>query len=223
MRSRWLTYVGMLVSASLLCWFLPLFHVRPLGSETSGNTTRVPDQPITSVPHKLESYATGSPVTELWAKLDADFASAQKQYGQQAGLGGAWYFRVQGTGTVHSVEKNLAIVEVEGSHRRVHLELGVIVDNTVREAIGVKAKQFLNSQDFNAFSAELNRQVEEEVIKPIRQLLLDGTMVSFVGCTKVSGKSDLDPLYLIPIRLSIVNEPSSKPKDETPIGEGSAR
>jgi predicted lipoprotein len=76
-----------------------------------------------------------------------------------------------------------------------------VVDNTIREAIGVKASDFANSQDFNAVSSELNRRVEQEVIAPNRAFLKVGMLVDFVGCAKIGGKSDLDPLGLIPIQL----------------------
>ena len=66
-----------------------------------------------------------------------------------------------------------------------------------------------NSQDFNAFAAELNRQVDKEVLTPNRDLLnKPGTVVRFVGCARLAGKSDLNPLALVPISLEIVKSGS---------------
>ncbi len=135
-------------------------------------------------------------------------------------MGGAWYFCVQGAGIVESVDKARAVIAIAGTSRRVHLELGVAVDSTVREAVGVKASQFQNSQEFNAYSAELNRQVEEDVVALNRNALLQGAQVSFVGCAKVSGKSDLDPLRLIPIRLEITFRDADAPTK--PAADGAA-
>ncbi len=117
-----------------------------------------------------------------------------------------------------SVDQERAIVAIAGSTRQVHLQLGVVVDNTVRDSIGVKARQFVNSQAFNAFSAELNRQVEEEIIKPNRTALVQGATISFIGCTKISSKSDIDPLKLIPIQLNAIEAPApASPLSAAPV------
>ena len=110
----------------------------------------------------LRAGDAGTDIAQLWNAFDADATAARSQYGRQAGLGGAWYFCIRGQGTVETVEKDRVVLTVTDSSRRVCLELGVVVDNTVREAIGVKASDFANSQDFNAVSSELNRRAEQE-------------------------------------------------------------
>nr|WP_186776364.1 DUF2291 family protein [Rubripirellula reticaptiva] len=149
----------------------------------------------------LRTGDAGTDVVQLWNAFDADTTGARSQYGRQAGLGGAWYFCIRGQGTVETVEKDRVVLTVTDSPRRICLELGVVVDNTVREAIGVKASDFANSQDFNAVSSELNRRAEQEVIAANRAFLKEGVVVDFVGCAKISGKSDIDPLCMIPIQL----------------------
>jgi predicted lipoprotein len=189
-----------------LCWFFPLFHIRPLGGDTQGGVSfqLANESPTTSEPRKLEAYVTtATEALALWQAFDADPSKAKKELGKQAGLGGAFFFCVRGKGTVESVQHDRVLLEAEGSPRRVCLELGVVVDNTVREAVGVKASQFNNSQDFNALSSDFNRQVEENVIAPNRALLKEGVHLDFVGCCKIGGKSDLDPLCLIPIQLRV--------------------
>ncbi len=114
------------------------------------------------------------------------------------------------------------VLRVANNPRRACLELGVVVDNTVREAVGVKASDFANSQDFNAISSELNRRVEQEVIAPNRALLKPGVVAEFVGCAKVGGRSDLDPLCLIPIRLEVRgNGPGDTASTDVADGETS--
>ncbi len=201
---------GLLIVGGILCWLFPLFHIRPLGQgspDQSATPKSGPADPAVYVRDvwngPLRTSDPGSEIKQLWNAFDADTAKARSQYGRQAGLGGAWYFCIRGQGTVETVEKNRCVLSITGSSRRACLELGVVVDNTVREAIGVKASDFANSQDFNAVSSELNRLVEEEVIKPNRPLLKPGVVVDFVGCTKVGRDSDLDPLCLIPIRLEV--------------------
>jgi predicted lipoprotein len=142
-------------------------------------------------------------ITQLWEALDVNVSNARSQYGRRAGLGGPWYFCVRGQGTVESTEKNRVVLAVANSSRRACLEIGLVVDNTVREAIGVSISDFANSQEFNAVSSELNRRVELEVIAPNRSRLKTGAIVEFVGCAKIEGESDHDPLCLIPIQLAV--------------------
>ena len=206
MSHRQLIMCGtLLLSGGLACWYFPLFHIRPMKSESSELAQNAPAQVESSKLDALDTYATGTDVMQLWNAFDADLSKANSQYGRQSGLGGAWYFRVQGTGKVDSVEKNRMVLTIANSPRRVSLDMGVVVDNTVREAIGIKASDFANSQDFNAVSTELNRQVEQDVIAPNKGRLMPGVSVSFVGCAKINGKSDLDPLRLIPIRIEILD------------------
>ncbi|TWU18760.1 DUF2291 family protein [Allorhodopirellula heiligendammensis] len=213
MSSRRLTrYGSLLIVGGLVCWFFPLFHIRPLDADPreSGDPAATPRQSVSADPAAfareiwdgpLRMGDAGTNVTKIWDGFEADAARARSQYGRQAGLGGAWYFCIRGQGTVETVEKDRVVLTVRDSLRRVCLQLGVVVDNTVREAIGVNASDFANSQDFNAVSSELNRRVEREVIAPNRALLKKGVGVDFVGCAKIGGKSDLDPLGLIPIQL----------------------
>ncbi len=206
MNRRRIFYGGLLGLIIGSSWFFPLFHIRPLGGDTKGGVGVRSANEVNgnSEPRKLEAYATGATaVVTLWQAFDADAAKAKSEFGKQAGLGGAFFFCVRGKGTVESIEHDRVLLKVEGSPRRVCLEFGVVVDSTVREAVGVKASEFNNSQDFNAVSSDLNRQVEENVISPNRKLLKDGIQVDFVGCCKIGGKSDLDPLCLIPIQLIV--------------------
>lgn len=206
MNRRRTIYGGLLGLFIVVNWFFPLFHIRPLGADRQSGVDfqSANESKGNSGPHNLQAYATtATAAIALWQAFDADAAKAKKELGKQAGLGGAFFFCVRGKGTVESVEKDRVLLEVEGSPRRVCLELGVLVDNTVREAVGVKASEFNNSQDFNAVASDLNRQVEENVIAPNRELLKEGVQVDFVGCCKIGGKSDLDPLCLIPIQLIV--------------------
>lgn len=213
-RRRLIVFGGLLMVVGIACWFFPLFHVRPLGGGTA-ETGKESATPRISRPVDPAVYARdlwdgpwrtangGTEITRLWDTFDTDASHARKQYGRQAGLGGAWYFRVRGRGTVETVEKNRVALRVADRPRRACLELGLVVDNTVREAVGVKASEFANSQDFNAVSSALNRRVELEVIAPARPLLKPGVVVDFVGCAKIGREADLDPLCLIPIRVKI--------------------
>lgn len=211
-RTRLIAWGAVLIAAGLICWCFPLFHIRPFDADARGSGEQ-PSTPRQSDPADPAAFVrefwdgplrTGDAVTDvaqLWNAFDADATGARSQLGRQAGLGGAWYFCLRGQGVVEAVEKDRVVLAVADSSRRVCLELGLVVDNTVRESIGVKASDFANSQDFNAVSSELNRRAELEVIAPHRAVLEEGVTVDFVGCAKIDGKSDLDPLCLIPIQI----------------------
>ncbi|WP_425399987.1 DUF2291 family protein [Aeoliella sp.] len=206
--SRKVLYGALLVVGGACCWFFPLFHIRPLGegkskAEQSTSTTEPAALAAELWNGPLRIGENATEVTQLWGAFTADPAAAQSQHGHQAGLGGTWCFCVRGHGTIESVENQYVLLRVAGGMRLVRLELGVIVDNTVRDALAVKASAFANSQDFNAISSTLNRRVEEEVIAPNRSRLVPGVVVDFVGCTKVASEKDLDPLSLVPIRIEV--------------------
>ncbi|MCC6511126.1 MAG: DUF2291 family protein [Pirellulaceae bacterium] len=230
MSRRWRTLSGLLVAFSILCWFLPLFHIRPLGGDETGQDLQATTEPARSqqagatqtnaeptsaeptsagAPGSLALRAKGTDVQQLWDAFDQDAVEARKQYGRQAGLGGAFYFCITGQGTIQSVEGDRVMITVDGSPRRVCLELGVVVGNTVREALGVKASDFKNSQEFNAVSTEFNRQVEQDIIAPNRDRLQPGALVQFTGCAKLGGQSDLNPICLVPIQLTVQGHDTS--------------
>ena len=218
-QNPWIATGVALFAAATLFYFYPLFHIQPRGSQSDA-----PEE-LSTASSKVESVSPAdfveefwsSPrrrgegaieVTQLWEAFDADAAKAKAELGRQAGLGGAWYFLVRGEGTVETNEKSRVLLAVSDSSRKVEITLGVIVGNTVREAIAVDVNQFANSQDFNALSTELNRRVEQDTIGASRDLLQAGAMVKFVGCAKVGSNSDLHPLRLVP--LDLVVSPDAK-------------
>ena len=90
--------------------------------------------------------------------------------------------------------------------QRVVLEIGILVSNAVRDATGlVNVDHFPNSQYFNQLSSELNKRCESEVIGSIRDQLVVGTTVEFVGCGEVRDSGGFDPLKLIPVQLKTID------------------
>ncbi|QDV25206.1 hypothetical protein Q31a_35290 [Aureliella helgolandensis] len=204
----------------IACWFMPLFHVQPLGGSASdaGGSPAAAGRPRVADPADyvrllwdgpLRTGDASTDIKQLWDAFAADASQARSRFGQQAGLGGAWYFCIRGQGVVAMVEKDRVVLTVPDCSSRVCVELGGVVDNTVREAVGVKASEFANSQEFNAISSDLNLKVESEIIAPNRPLLKPGVQVDFVGCARIGGESDLDPLCLIPIRLEVASQQES--------------
>lgn len=207
MNKRRIVNIGLIGLSIALCWFFPLFHVRPLGSSESKDTGEplvAPSLGDRSSPPVLSDYVKSAvELVELCNSFDADANKAKERFGRRTGLGGGYHFCIRGEGIVESIDEEQAVLTVGGSSRRVRLELGPIIGNTVREAVGVKASEFKNSQEFNSFASQLNLQVEQHVIAPHRDQLQPGTRVQFVGCAKINSKSELDPLRLVPIEIKI--------------------
>ncbi len=205
MNKRRLVNIGLIGLSIALCWFFPLFQVRPLGgkeSKDTGNPIVTPSSADRSTSPILSDYVRSAvELVELCNAFDADASKAKERYGRRSGLGGGFHFCVRGEGMVESIDDEQAVLSVDGSPRRVRLELGPIIGNTVREAVSVKASEFKNSQEFNSFASQLNLQVEQQVISPNRDQLQRGTRVQFVGCAKINSKSELDPLRLVPIEI----------------------
>lgn len=210
-RARLITCVSLLFVGSLACWVFPLFHIRSLdatANESESQATPHPSKPVDPAAYASQIWDgrqrvgdAATEITELWNAFDADGSEARTRYGRQPGLGGSWYFCVRGQGTVAKVDKDRVVLVVTDRSRRVCLEVGVVVDNRVREAIGVKASDFANSREFNEVSSELNRRAEQEVIAANHENLKEGVVVDFVGCAEIRSKSDLDLLRLVPIQL----------------------
>lgn len=213
-RGKLIRAAVLLIGSCVFLYFFPLFHVRRLGTESADGEAAAASQATGKVADPatyVEAFWNGPlrkgveviEIVELWKALDSDAANAKKEFGRVVGLGGATYFCVRGRGTVESAEKNHCTVSLSDDARKAELQLGVIADNTVREAIGVNVNEFANSQGFNAVSSALNERIEAEVIEPNKSQLEPGAIVEFVGCAKVGGKSDLDPLKLVPIQIQV--------------------
>ena len=232
-RRQWLWFVALLAAGGILCAWFPLFHIQRRGR--GGDHNAEPSLQL-AAPGGAEPIAyvrkfwnsprrTGEDAVEisrLWQAFAEDAATAKSTLGRQVGLGGAWHFLVVGEGVVETAGESTCTLVVADSPQRALLDLGAIVDNTVREAIGVDVNEFANSQDYNAVSSELNRLVEYEVIEKNRARLTSGTAVRFVGCAKIEKNSDIDPLRLAPIWLD-VGRPDAAGIDQggAPSEEGS--
>lgn len=221
-RARWIVWGSSLAGLGVLCYCFPLFHVRRVGEMSIATETpsSQPADPIAFVHRFWNSpQRRGEGATEanhLLDALDADAVGAKAEFGNQVGLGGAWYFLVHGAGVVEQVADAQCTVRLSDSKRSVELELGVVVGNTVRDAIDVDVNNFANSQNFNAVSAELNRLVESKVIQPFRADLQVGVTVKFVGCAKIAKASDRRPLHIVPIWLEV--DAVEQPTQELPDG-----
>lgn len=213
------------LAVCVLLYCFPLFRIRKLGSaptpaldskaqsvfNTTGPKSLSPPD-ITSYIEKLwterlpEAAENAASVHDVLAIASTDPARARKEYGREVGLGGPTFFFLQGSGRIKSVDEDECLVIIEGQSQPILLEIGILLGNAVRDATGlVNVDEFPNSQEFNRLSAELNERCESQVISPVRDSLVVGTFVEFVGCCEVRNNNDFDPLKLVPVQLTLLN------------------
>lgn len=118
----------------------------------------------------------------LIPSLRQDYAAALKSNAHQAGVGGAAYFFVRGSGKVVAVERSRLILEI--ANQTIALRTGPVFGNTVRDGCGlIELNEAPGLAEFNALSAELNRLVETRVQPQLKDVAV-GATVRFVGCAE---------------------------------------
>lgn len=213
--------VGALV-ACILLYFFPLVRIRSLGSAVTSNSaskqnSKTTDSNSTSAPDvaafietlwtkRLPAAATkAARVDDVLAMAARDAGGARKKFGRDVGLGGPTFLFLQGSGQIQRVNEDECVVSIDGQSQPVVLEIGILVSNAIRDATGLaNVGDFANSQDFNQLSTELNSRCESEVIEPVRDQLVVGAIVEFVGCGEVRDTDGFKPLKLIPVQLKAV-------------------
>ncbi len=210
------------LAACVLLYFFPLFRVRKLGSTDpsnvdasqldsagdSGSTTpRAAETFVQSLwTDRLPAAAdNATTVDDVLALAATDASAARKRFGREVGLGGPTFLFLRGRGQIESVNDEECRLIIDGHSQRIALDIGILFGNAVRDATGlINVDDFPNSQAFNNLSAELNSRCEAEVIEPVRNQLVVGAMVEFVGCGEVRDSNGFNPLKLIPVQLRVL-------------------
>ncbi len=212
-RRRVAIWCGGVIGAAVICYFVPLFRIRPLDDADNArlspakaaapvNATDYADQFWSGRLH--DAFGNAVDIGELFEAVDRDAGEACGKFGRQVGLGGGCFYFVRGAGTIEEVAADYCTLKINGQSRRVRIRTGVVVGNVVRDATGlVDVNQFANSQDFNNISVELNQRVEGDVIAPARERLRVGAQVEFVGCAQAGDDREFDPLSLVPVHLHV--------------------
>ncbi|MBN1513857.1 MAG: DUF2291 domain-containing protein [Phycisphaerae bacterium] len=191
---------------ALLLYFLPLFHVVPLGR--AGQRA---DSPVFDPAAFVERFWAERLIPGASRAVDAaglveavqrDRQSARRAHGRSVGLSEVYYYFVAGTGRVVSVDRNSVGLSLGDGQPEVlvSLETGNIFGNAVRDGTGLlNINDFPNSRDFNGLSSEINRRIEQQVLPALRQKAKVGATVRFVGCAEIIDEdTDLNPLRVVP-------------------------
>lgn len=188
----WAPWAGFALVLALLVWRFPWWHVVPLMSPARAEPTAAHFDPADFTARfwqdKLPSLrARAVDARELVTGLQRDPAKAVRTFAHAAGLGTA-YYHVHGTGRISAVERNRIIVAVDGTDGgSLALQTGAIFGNTVRDGLAVlNVNDFPSLTEFNALSAELNRNVEQRVLPDLQRQAVVGATVEFTGCAEAT-------------------------------------
>jgi len=205
-KSRRLVWVGLLVGACVLLYFLPPFHVVPLEAARSEAEAGVFDAAAFVETfwedRLLKSADSAVDAGELLAAFEADPTDAVQRFGHRLGLSGSSSYFVSGSGHIFEIEDgNVTIALQDEGGAAVVIETGPLFGNAVRDGSGLlDVSDFPNSQDFNALSSEINRRVEERVFPLLRETAAIGVAVRFIGGVEIADvEKDVPPLRLVPV------------------------
>lgn len=124
------------------------------------------------------------------------------RYGSTLGIGAPYSMLIGGEFEVVQVGEELTHIRTtQGAE--FDLRTAYIFGNTVREATALfSIDDYENTMDFNLVSSELNRRIQQEVIAPQREALIEGARLQVVGALDLpqeglpKGRFELIPLTL---------------------------
>ena len=191
-------------AAGLVCWRYPLFHVVPLKQAQAEQQAGVFDAAGVAARFWQEKLlpASGKAIAleALLKALSLDAAGACREHGRTLGIGGAAMFLVQGSGRITAVaDDTLSVSLADGA--QVSLNLGLLFDNTVRDASGLlDVSAYPDSQDFNALGTQLNALVESRIQPDIKGKAAVGRVIRFAGCLALEDGAIPEVLSITPIQ-----------------------
>ena len=124
------------------------------------------------------------------------------RYGLTLGIGAPYSLLLGGEFTVAEVGEELTTLRAEAGATLL-MRTAYIFGNTVREATALfSIDDYENTMDFNLVSSELNRRIQQEVIDPQREALIEGARLQVFGALDLpqeglpKGRFELIPLTL---------------------------
>ncbi len=145
---------------------------------------------------------------QLLQAIEQDKTNAFAKHGHALALGNTRYFLVCGTGIVKDTAETGVELQTE-ENNRLTIVTAFVYGNAVRDASGrVQLSDFNNTADLNAISADLDKIIRQSVIPPFRKSVHPGDTVDFLGAVELNQEHlNLDAIEVIPIRLTIKNNP----------------
>lgn len=186
----WALPVAGLATVVLLLVIYPPFHVvSKQTSATVANATSAATFDAVALAAELwtaklvPAAARAPELAPLLADLRRDPRAALQRHGRSVGLGNAGYYFARGTGRIIAVERSRVLVDIDGAI--IAVRTGPVFGNVVRDGCGLlEVNQVPGLAEFNAFSAELNRLVEQQVQPALKASAVIGAMLTFAGCAE---------------------------------------
>lgn len=139
-------------------------------------------------------------VKKLIELFNTDMAAAVKEYGKTPGVSSVYAYLLKGRGQILSVTGDgiqISIGEPQ-TNPDIFIETGLYISgNAVRDASGlIDVSDFSDTMKFNEISAEINKIIVKEVIKPfLEQTPAVGSKVVFWGATQVAQDATEEHLF----------------------------
>ena len=146
------------------------------------------------------TYEKAVDVSTLIDLFNTDMATAVKKYGKAPGVSSVYAYLLKGQGHILSINEDGLQVSVREPQTNpdIFIETGsYIPGNAVRDASGlIDVSDFTDTMKFNEISAEINKIIVKEVIKPaLEQTPTVGSKVIFWGATQVAQDATEEHLF----------------------------
>jgi predicted lipoprotein len=137
---------------------------------------------------------------KLIGLFNTNMTDAVKEYGKTPGVSNVYAYLLKGRGQILSVNEDGLLVSVgeQQINPDIFIETGsYIPGNAVRDASGlIDVSDFTDTMKFNEISAEINKIIVKEVIKPfLEQTPAVGGKVVFWGATQVARDATEETLF----------------------------
>ena len=139
-------------------------------------------------------------VKELIELFNTNMNEAIKRYGKAPGVSRIYAYLVKGNGTILTIAEDFLQVSIKEPRTNPDIKIMsgfYIPGNAVRDASGlIDVSEFTDTMKFNEISAEINKIVVKEVIRPF----LDkkpkvGNTIRFFGATQVAQDAAEENLF----------------------------
>ena len=151
------------------------------------------------------AFDQATPLLELVEQLNQDKEKTFKEFSHSVSIGNIRHFLVKGTGQVTAVNEDDLQLLLQDGNRSLAITLATefIYGSSIRDAAGLfDIKEFTNNTDMNNVSAEINKVIREEVVKPFKRQVEVGDTVAFMGALELNQKfPQIDHLEVLPIVL----------------------
>lgn len=125
-----------------------------------------------------------------------------KKYGKALTIGSTKFFLIQGSGTIQKINESDIVLKTKDGNT-IQIATEYIFGNDVRDASGlIQLNDFNNTTDLNNISAEINKIIRNQVVKPFKAHIKVGQNIIFSGALSLNESHlNVDEIEISPITL----------------------